>query len=335
MKRYTKKMAAVFCAAVLAMTGCSSNHTAPTAETTKVTEETTQESVTETTEKVSETTVETKIFDMVIYPVIIAGTDGDEIVLEAEPERVISVGPNITELIYSLGAEEKLVGRTEYCDYPNEVLSVDTIGTLYTPDTEKILSLEPDLVIASIHFKEESRTQLEEFGIPVLVLYEKTDVTGVYKMIDTMGTALNVKEVSQEVVADMEERINAVEEKVKDAEPVDIYYVVGFGESGDFTAGGDTFIHGILTAAGGRNIAEEVNGWSYSVESLLEADPEVILLSEEEYDGFIAMEPYCELSAVKNGKVYTIDGNMLDRQCVRNADAIEEIARMLHPGLFE
>lgn len=320
MKRYTKKMVAVFCAAVLVMTGCGSNHTAPT------TEATTPEST---------TSDETKPFDSVTYPVTVAGTDGDEIVLEAEPKRVISVGPNITELIYSLGEGEKLVGRTEYCDYPNEVLSVDTIGTLYTPDMEKILSLEPDLVIASAFFKEESKTQLEEFGIPVLVLFEETDVTGVYRMIDTMGTALNAKDAAQEVVADMKSRIEAVEEKIKDAEPVDIYYVVGFGEAGDFTAGGDTFIHGILTMAGGRNIAEEVNGWSYSVERLLEADPEVILLSEGEYDGFVAMAPYRELSAVKNGKIYTIDVNMLDRQCVRNADAIEEIAQMLHSELFQ
>lgn len=329
MKKYTKKLAAALFAAVLVMTGCGGSNPAPT----------TAEIITAATETTAETAAiqtsaqETGALE-VSYPVTVAGTDGDEIVLEAEPERIISVGPNITELIYSLGAEEKLVGRTEYCDYPEAVLSVDTIGTLYTPDIEKILSLEPDLVIASTHFKEESKTQLEEAGIPVLVLYEKTDVAGVYNMIDTMGTALNTVEAAQDVAADMKERIQSAEDKVKGAEPVSVYYVVGFGESGDYTAGGDTFIHGILTAAGGRNIAEDVSGWSYSVESLLEADPEVILLSEEEYDGFITTAPYNELSAVKNGKVYTIDTNMLDRQCARNADAIEEIARLLHPEAF-
>lgn len=319
--RNMKKWAALLCAATLMLTGCGSNGSGSTSATTQTVETT----VAAETTTVSETA----------YPLTVAGTDGDEVVLEAEPERVISVGPNITELIYSLEAEDKLVGRTDYCDYPEAVLSVDTIGTLRKPDIEKMVSLEPDLVIASTHFEEESKEALKKAGIQVLVLYEKTDVSGVYTMIDALGLALNREEQAAAVVEDMQTRIAAVEEAVKDAEPVSVYYVVGYGEGGEYTAGGDTFIHGILTAAGGKNVAEEVSGWSYSVESLLEADPEVVILSEADYEGFTTTAPYTELSAVQNGKVYRIDTNMLDRQCARNADAIEEVAKLLHPEVFE
>ncbi len=268
------------------------------------------------------------------YPVTVQGAGGEELVLEAEPLRVVSVGPNITELLYSLGVQEKLVGRTDYCDYPKEVLSVDTIGTLYTPDVEKIISLEPDLVIASTHFLDETKEKLEAVGISVLVLHEENELEGVYRLIDTLGAVFNQKGRALEIVEDMQKRIAAVEEKVAEVEPVSVYYVVGYGDGGDYTAGGDTFIHEILTAAGGRNVAEEVSGWSYSLEKLLEADPDVILVSEADYEGFVETEPYAGLRAVKEGRVYTIDENLLNRQCDRNADAVEQIARMLYPGVF-
>lgn len=270
----------------------------------------------------------------VSYPVTIASTNGEELILESEPLRIVSLGPNITELIYSFGVEEKLVGRTEYCDYPLEVLALDTVGTLFTPDIEKILSLEPDLVIASTLFQEESRKQLTELGVSVLVLQEESRFDGVYQMIRTLGTAFNREKKALEIVDDMQRRMDAVRETIKDRTPVSVYYVVSFGDGGDYTAGRDTFIDEILTMAGGQNVAEDVQGWSYSVERLLEADPDVVILSEADYDGFVETMPYSELSAVKNGRVYTIDVNMLDRQGTRNVEAVEEIARMLYPDLF-
>ena len=149
--------------------------------------------------------------------------------------RVVSLGPNITELIYSFGVEDKLVGRTEYCDYPQEVLTLDTVGTLYTPDIEKILSLEPDLVIASTHFQEESREQLTKLGVSVLVLQEESRLDGVYQMIRTLGTAFNREKMALELADDMQKRMDAVRETVKEVDPVSVYYVVGFGEGGDYT----------------------------------------------------------------------------------------------------
>lgn len=269
-----------------------------------------------------------------VYPVTVTGSDGAELTIEAEPEKVISLGPNITEILYAIGAGDKLKARTDYCDYPESVSSVESIGSLQEPDLEKIISLEPDLVVASTHVSDDMKTQLEAAKIPVLYLYEEHEISGVLTMIATLGSAVNRNAQAQAVTEEMQEKMSRAAEAVEGLEPVSVYYVVGFGET-EYTAGGDTFINGILTAAGGKNIAADISGWEYSTESLLEADPEVILMADYNYDAFTTTEPYSQLSAVKNGTVYKIDTNMLDRQCPRNADAILEIAGLLHPEAFK
>lgn len=288
-----------------------------------------------TTEPTTEPTKVTVDSNTVNYPLTIKDSNGTEITFESEPEKVVSVAPNISELIYAIGAGERLVGRTDYCDYPEEVLSVESIGTLRSPDIEKIISLEPDVVIASTHFLEESEKQLTDLGIKVVVLYEEHDVTGVYTMIETLGDIFNVKENATKVVNEMKTTIEEVTTAVKDLEAPSVYYVVGYGEGGDYTAGGDTFVGQLITMAGGKNIAQEVSGWSYSLESLMEADPDVIVLPEYYKDDFMTADNYKELSAVKNGKVYVIDTNLLDRQGNRNAEGIKELAKLFHPEAFE
>lgn len=265
------------------------------------------------------------------YPVTVYNSDGTEVVLEEEPKTVISVGPNITEIMYTLDAQDKLIARTDYCDYPEEVLELPTIGNLYEIDMEALLAMEPDLVVLSTHVSEEQKEQLEDAGIAVMYLYEEHEITGVYGMIAELGVAVNRQDEALEAVGEMEEKLAAVEAALKDEDPVSVYYVVGYGESGDYTAGGDTFINGILELAGGENIAADVEGWSYSTETLLEKDPEVIIVPAYAYDDFITAEPYSELTAVKEGRVFSIDNNILDRQCARNADAVVEVASMLHP----
>lgn len=321
-RRYASKTAAAVMTAAMAMS------MAAYGEETSAPEETAQQEE-ETTEE------ETGIGGETEYPVTVSNSDGTEVVIEKEPEKVISVGPNITEILYTLDAGDKLIARTDYCDYPEEVTELPSIGTLYELDMEAILAMEPDLVVLSTHVSDEDREQLEDAGITIMYLYEEHEIEGVYTMIETLGTAINRQDEAAEAVDEMKEKLEKVQNAVEELNPVSVYYVVGYGEYGDYTAGGDTFINGILELAGGENIAADVEGWSYSVETLLEKDPEYIILPEYAYDDFIAAEPYSELTAVKEGRVYAIDNNMLDRQCARNADAVVEIAKVLHPDAFE
>lgn len=270
-----------------------------------------------------------------IYPVKITDSYGKEITLEKEPKKVISVAPNISEIIFDLGAGDELVGRTNYCDYPQEVTNVESIGTMRTPDIEKIISLEPDIVIASTHFNEENSKKLEDAGIKIISLYEKNNVEGVYTMIETLGTALNKNDKANETIKEMKKTINEVEEKVSNLSQPSVYYVVGYGEGGDFSAPENTFVGGLIKMAGGKNIVPASDNWSFSLEALLEADPDIIVVRDGEKEKFMSSEGYKELTAVKEGRVYEIDNNLIDRQGYRNAEGVLKLAEIFHKDAFK
>ncbi|SFN32449.1 ABC transporter substrate-binding protein [Proteiniclasticum ruminis] len=270
------------------------------------------------------------------YPLTITDSTGNEVTIPEKPMNVVSLAPSITETFFALGVEELLVGRTEYCDYPSEVSGIESIGTLQEPNIEKIAELEADLVIASTHFKEEAQKKLEELGITVLVLNPNDSFEGVYDVIGKMGTVLDAQSKAEEIVDSMKEKVSSVEEKVKELSSPSVYYVVGYGEYGDYTAGKGTFISEMIERAGGINVADDVEGWSYSLEKLVEHDPQIILVSKyyETKSGFISTEGYKELTAVKEEKVMEIDSNLIDRQGPRLADGFEALAKAIHQDDF-
>lgn len=269
------------------------------------------------------------------YPLTITDSTGATITFEQEPQTMISFAPNITEIIYELKLSDKLIGRTDYCDYPSEVMSVESIGDFYNPDVEKIVSLAPDVVLASSLWTEDVIQKFKEVGITVVVLNEDKKISGINDMIDLIGQIFNSKDSSAKLIESMKAKIEDVTTKVASYPKKTVYYVVGFGEYGDYTAGGDTFTGDLLTLAGGDNIAKDVSGWSYTLESLIEADPEVILIASSMKDSFITSENYKNLSAVKNNQVYGIDNNLLDRQSYRVAEGVELVAKLLHPEAFQ
>ena len=270
------------------------------------------------------------------YPLTITDTNGKEVVIEKEPQTVISLGPNVTEMIYSLDKGDKLAGRTKYCDYPEQALEVQEVGTLTKPNLELIAEINPDLVVASTHFTDEAQAKLDELGIPTIVLYSEDSFEGVYNSIETLGQILNASPKAEEVVTGMKEKVAEVTKKVEGLEGPTMYYVVGFGEN-DSTAGGDTFIGEMIRMANGQNIADDSEGWGYSKEKIAEKNPEIIVLSKY-YDSkatFTTTDFYKDLDAVKNDKVFEIDDNKLNRQGPRLAEGLEELAKILHPDAFK
>ncbi len=269
------------------------------------------------------------------YPLTVTDSGGQEITLEQKPEKIVSVAPNLTEIVCQLGEGDRLAGRSDYCDYPSEIADVESVGTIFTPDMEKLIAITPDLVLVSTHFDEENAQKLQDLEIPVLTLFEEHDMEGVYAMIETLGQALGCVDEAEECVRKMQDTMSDVQETVKDLEKPSVYYVVDYGENGDFTAGGDTFAGAMLEMAGGDNIAKEVTGWSITLEEIIEADPSLILIAESRKDEFMQSAAYANLTAVKEGKVYGIDNNLLDRQGFRNAEGIRTLAEIFHPEAFE
>lgn len=262
---------------------------------------------------------------------------GRDLEITDDVQRVVSVGPNITEIVFALGKGDLLVGRTDYCDYPEAALEVDTIGSLMEPSIEKIIDLNPDLVLVSVHFPKDAVAKLESLGIAVVGLYTDESFDGVYSNIENTGYLLSAEEQAEQLVRQMKQTVSRVEEKVKDLEKPSVYYVVDFGEYGDFTAGGNTFINQLITMAGGINIAADVEGWSYSLEKIIEKDPDLLVCSaywgtKERLEKAVG---YKDLTSVQEGRLYEVDNNMIDRQGPRLARGLESLARIFHPEAFE
>ncbi|MBU3143655.1 ABC transporter substrate-binding protein [Clostridium sp. CF012] len=273
----------------------------------------------------------------VVYPLKVVDSYNRTVTIESEPKRIITIAPNITEGIYALGKGGSLVGRSDYDDYPTEVSKVATIGSLLQPNIEKIVELKPDVVIASTHFDKAVVKKLEDLSIKVIVLYGEENFDGVYDTMSKLGQVVNASGKAQSIISDMKKKVADITLKVAKAKKPTVYYVAGFGKSGDFTAGKDTFIGNMIEIAGGKNAADDAIGWKYSVEKLVEKDPDVLICSKffDTKKGIEATTGYKDLKAVKNGKLLEIDENTIVRQGPRLAEGLEAMAKLIHPELFK
>ncbi|MBN1776410.1 MAG: ABC transporter substrate-binding protein [Clostridiales bacterium] len=330
-----KRIFSLACAACVALCLCAC---APKTDATgSVTSGTTAKTIGESTriETTPEatTTAETTPAETTgtVYPLKVTDSYGNTAVIESEPMRIVSCAPNVTELLFELGAGEKVVGRTDYCNYPDEVFSIDSVGSIDIPSIESIIALEPDLVIASSIFTESSYDALVGLGLPVVVWHEEYDIDGVQNMIRAVGEILDRNAEAEVLIEKMDKRIEKAVENIEGQERPSVYYAVSFGEYGDYTAGGDTFVHRLIETAGGDNIAADISGWSFSLEKLIEADPDIILVNQYMLEDFIATEPYSGLSAVQNGRVFGVDSDLLERQGYRNAEGIALLVSLFYP----
>ncbi|MBU3177242.1 ABC transporter substrate-binding protein [Clostridium estertheticum] len=278
-----------------------------------------------------------KATSAVTYPLKVVDSYNRTITIEKEPKRIIAIAPNITEGIYALGKGTSLVGRSDYDNYPAKANKVTSVGGLLKPNIEKVVELKPDVVIASTHFDKNVIKKLEELNIKVIVLYGEENFTGVYDTMSKLGQIVNASDKALSIISDMQKKVADVTKKVKGAKKPTVYYVAGFGKSGDFTAGKDTFIGNMIDMAGGENAAKDVVGWKYSVEKLVEKNPDVLICSKlyDSKKGIEATNGYKDLKAVKSGKLLEVDENIITRQGPRLADGLEAIAKLIHPELFK
>ena len=245
---------------------------------------------------------------------------GRTVVVPAEPQRVVSLSPAVTEIIYALGAEELLVGRTDFCVYPPEAEQIPSIGGISNLNIEKILSLNPDLVISGSMVGKKVTDQMDALGTPMVCVVEKPRFDALYDNIAAIGHLVGKEHEADSLNALLRDRVCQL--STLNSQLSTCYYVVGFGPAGNFTAGGNTFINDIIRMAGGRNIAENVEGWSYSLEALVGEDPDYIIVRREDSAAFCSMKPYNTLSAVRKGNVIGIVSGTLDLQVPRNIDAV-------------
>lgn len=255
------------------------------------------------------------------YPITLEDSKGRIVTIEKRPSTIISVAPNITEIIYSLGGGDLLVGRSDFCDYPEETSNVPSVGTLFEPNIEKMVELNPEVIIAGTHFQKEIVDKLEETGIKVVIVQEEDSIEGVYSAIETIGLIIDRRDEAKNEVDSIKNTLINLKE-VKNSPRV--YYVVGFGEYGDYTAGGDTYINELIETAGGINVASDSVGWTYSLEKIIEHNPDIVICSKYygTPDSLKEAIGYKDLPAILEGRLYPIDNNVIDRPGPRLSEGL-------------
>lgn len=270
------------------------------------------------------------------FPLEVVDSLGRKITIEKEPEKVISLAPNTTETLFALGLGDKVIGVSQQCDYPEEATAKDKMGDFWDPNIELIVEADPDILFVGNAAPEEFLNKMEENGILVLSL-EGLDLEGTYEAIINTGRAMGARQAAEDMVNSMKEKAADIVKKVEGEERPEVYFVISYGEYGDFTAGGKSFINELITMAGGRNIAGDIEEeWpQYSMEKLVEQDPEIILSTiQANPDGLAETPGYKELTAIKENRLIVLDDNLINRAGPRLIEGLEALAKGIHPDLF-
>ena len=267
---------------------------------------------------------------------------GRQISLDKAPQRIVSHVPGITEMLFALGLDEKVVGVSDYCDYPEAAKLKPKIGGFWKPSMEKIVELDPDLIFTN-GFEELLMTQLDELGIIYIVL-QPEDIDGILKNIELVGKITGIESRAEELVENMQVRMSYIAERVSDAPRPRVFYAYAVTDlNNPWTAGSGSFGDSLISMAGGENIgAKALVPWpQFSIEEVANSDPEVIIVNVKHGTAVTPIEEmrrhpvWRETTAIKHDRIYTIDGNLIERSGPRIVQGLEEMAQIIHPELFE
>ncbi|MDD3925302.1 MAG: cobalamin-binding protein [bacterium] len=257
---------------------------------------------------------------------------GRQVRLPDHPERIVSLAPGMTELLYALGLEKRIVGRTDYCNYPPQAAGIASVGGYINPNLERLCALKPDLVLAMHGISKTVIGQMERSGLTVAAL-NPTDLEGLYGMIGDIGRITGNRTEAETLCVSLRKRQQAVSAVTAGAARPSVFYVIW--DEPLFTAGGGTFIDDIIAIAGGRNIASGVNGHrQFSREQLLAEDPDIILYSDKTKfrENLKRDKIWRCLKAVRSGHVYPLDEDIMSRPGPRLFDGLEKVASLIHPN---
>lgn len=277
------------------------------------------------------------------FPLTVVDDLGRTVKIEKLPQRIVSLAPSNTEMIYALGLEDKLVGTTDYDDYPEAAKSKPRVASYTTPDLEKVVSVQPDLILdESIHEKT-ALPAMEKLGLTVIVM-SATTVDTVLNDIKLVGQVNGKSNEAATLVDSLNGRIQAVVSKTDTLTPeqrVRVLYVIWHDPI--WTMGRNTFISDLIWKAGGVNIFADDFEKSrvVSLESIIDKNPQVIIVSRMSttgdliYNNIMKETRLAGVDAMRNNRIYEIsDANLVERPGPRIVDGLEEVAKLLHPEIF-
>ena len=259
------------------------------------------------------------------------------------PQRIISLAPSNTEILFALGLGERVVAVTDYCNYPPEAKQKPSIGGFSTPNIEEVVALSPDLILAASIHQTEVIPNLEASGMTVFALAPKT-LDDVLDAISLVGKITGTENEASKLVAEMQTKIKAVTDKTRnltEAQKPRVFYVTWHDPL--MTAGSGTLQDELIQKAGGTNIAGNLSGYALiDPETVIAANPEVIVAGVGMGTGadapfqFAMFEPTLRNTDARlHNRVYAIDVDLAGRAGPRIVDALEQFAQFVHPELFE
>ena len=259
---------------------------------------------------------------------------GRLVAINGTPQRIISLAPSNTEILFALGLGEKVVGVTDWCDYPPEALEKEKVGGYDTPDIEKIVLLNPDLILVAHGTPMDVINTMDGLGLTVFGI-KSTDLDDVLNDIRTVGEITDKEVEAYALTSEMESRIEAVTDQTEESEERPrVFYIIWHDPL--WTAGSGTFIHELIEKAGGVNICQNITGYTtISIEDVVARNPEVIIAGEFSY-AWAMNETLLEgTDARQNGRIYQGDDDLVQRPGPRLVEGLEWFAYFIHPEIFE
>ena len=265
---------------------------------------------------------------------------GREVTFSFPPKRIVSLAPNITEILFSLGLDEEVVGISIHCNYPEKVKSRPRVGSYISIDLEKIVSLKPDLIIATgAGNTKEMVDRLERLGFPTFVIFPKR-FDDVIQSIRHVGQLVSKEKEALSMTESMSKRKGKILELTRGLSRQKVFLQIG--ESPIVTVGKGSFADDLIRLAGGENVAGNDREMypRLGMEEILKRSPEVILISSMKPGGdyeraLREWERWKTIPAVKQGRIHLIDSDLIDRPSPRIIDGLEEMARWIHPEQFK
>jgi iron complex transport system substrate-binding protein len=273
------------------------------------------------------------------YPVTLTDDEGTEVTLAQEPERVISLSPANTEILFTLGVGDKVVGGTDFDDFPPEAAALPDVATFTGVLIEQVVDLEPDLVIAAgnAFTPADDIERMRQLGFTVMVVYAE-DVPAVLEDIELIGRAVGAADEAADLTEQMQQRIDAVTAAVAQVEERPrVFYQIG-SEPEIYGPAPDSFVADMIGLAGGEAITTgDPTAFSISVERLVKADPEVIIVGDAAYGvcpaQVKARPAWRKMTAVREDAVRPIDDLIVTRPGPRLPEGLAALAVAIHPGL--
>lgn len=264
----------------------------------------------------------------------------NELKFDEVPATVVSLIPSNTEILYEIGAGEKIIGATDYDNYPAEAAEVERVSDSVVFNAERIIELDPDVVIGYSTGGPTGYEELEAAGIQVFVIESAESFEDVYGDIEQISTVMGLEDKGEEVIGSIQQQIEEVQEKVSDVEEKRQLYVEISPSPEIYTTGQKTFQQEILDHANVENLFGDLEGWpQISEEEVIQRNPKIIATTvsytEDPIEEIKAREGWNSIDAVENDQVFFLDSDMTSRPGPRIGEAVELVAKTVYPEAFK